>query len=316
MLVAALVGTLAPLLTVTLSVSTTLLLSMLLLRVRLSFGTDACLILMEESDDRSRRAQFLPPVSLSHTPHPQHQYTRSAAAAQSSTAFLWQLAYPRVAAKTLSYASPGCFENNVKCIPSTLNEVLTPTGVVMPRVVHRVLDPQVESTVEGGNPLLVLRLVARGNNNPHPANKPEHGKTKQPQDINPRVIVVGDVHGCLDELQALLEKAEYDKERDSVVLVGDLVNKGPKSAETVRYAREQGFFTVRGACVRACFDGGGGGGGFCKGSDVSSSFPASPFFTRHFPQAITTTARWRHSTSAGSSGGRARSPRATATWPT
>jgi len=31
----------------------------------------------------------------------------------------------------------------VKSIPSALNEVLTPTGVVMPRVVHRVLDAQV-----------------------------------------------------------------------------------------------------------------------------------------------------------------------------
>lgn len=68
-----------------------------------------------------------------------------------------------------------------------------------------------------------------------------------PQDLNSRVIVVGDVHGCLDELQALLEKAQYDSNKDSVVLVGDLVNKGPKSAETVRYAREQGFYSVRGA---------------------------------------------------------------------
>lgn len=38
----------------------------------------------------------------------------------------------------------------------------------------------------------------------------------------------------------------YDPKRDLVVLVGDLVNKGPRSAEVVAYARECGFASVRG----------------------------------------------------------------------
>jgi bis(5'-nucleosyl)-tetraphosphatase (symmetrical) len=71
------------------------------------------------------------------------------------------------------------------------------------------------------------------------------------------VLVIGDVHGCLDELRALLAKANYSREKDSVVLVGDLVNKGPKSAETVRFAREQGFFSVRGTYLRRESRGGG-----------------------------------------------------------
>lgn len=60
------------------------------------------------------------------------------------------------------------------------------------------------------------------------------------------MLIVGDVHGCLDELRTLLAKARYNKNKDTVVLVGDLVNKGPKSSATVRFAREQGFYAVRG----------------------------------------------------------------------
>jgi hypothetical protein len=43
--------------------------------------------------------------------------------------------------------------------------------------------------------------------------------------------LVGDVHGCADELDALLAKIAHDAQRDVLVLVGDMVNKGPKSAE-------------------------------------------------------------------------------------
>lgn len=61
-----------------------------------------------------------------------------------------------------------------------------------------------------------------------------------------RTIVVGDVHGCLDELQELLSVCDYNPQTTRVVLVGDLVNKGPKSAECVRFVREKGFACVRG----------------------------------------------------------------------
>ena len=61
-----------------------------------------------------------------------------------------------------------------------------------------------------------------------------------------RTILVGDVHGCLDELKSLLQACGFDASTDHVVLVGDLVNKGPHSAETVAYARESGFACVRG----------------------------------------------------------------------
>ena len=73
---------------------------------------------------------------------------------------------------------------------------------------------------------------------------PPHGTMATPQPRNS--IVVGDVHGCLDELKQLLRDCEYDTRVDQVILVGDLVNKGPASAGVVRYAREQNFLAVFG----------------------------------------------------------------------
>jgi len=71
-----------------------------------------------------------------------------------------------------------------------------------------------------------------------------------------RTIFVGDVHGCLDELLALLRLAEVDLgrrgqdsqsgRRDQVILVGDLTAKGPDSAGVLALLREQGFRAVLG----------------------------------------------------------------------
>lgn len=50
---------------------------------------------------------------------------------------------------------------------------------------------------------------------------------------------LGDVQGCFDELQQLLRKAGFRK-TDRLWLVGDLVNRGPKSLEVLRYVRDLG----------------------------------------------------------------------------
>ena len=51
---------------------------------------------------------------------------------------------------------------------------------------------------------------------------------------------IGDIQGCFDELKALLERCHYSADRDELWFVGDLVNRGPKSLETLRFVRSLG----------------------------------------------------------------------------
>jgi bis(5'-nucleosyl)-tetraphosphatase (symmetrical) len=46
---------------------------------------------------------------------------------------------------------------------------------------------------------------------------------------------IGDIQGCYDSLQCLLEKIAFNPELDTLWLVGDLINRGPDSLTTLRY---------------------------------------------------------------------------------
>ncbi|KAJ9666957.1 hypothetical protein H2201_002790 [Coniosporium apollinis] len=61
-----------------------------------------------------------------------------------------------------------------------------------------------------------------------------------------RLVFVGDVHGCKDELVALLAKVGFQQSRDHLILTGDIVAKGPDSAGVVSLARDLGASCVRG----------------------------------------------------------------------
>lgn len=52
--------------------------------------------------------------------------------------------------------------------------------------------------------------------------------------------LVGDIQGCFDDLCDLLEQAQFDPHHDELWLAGDLVARGPKSLETLRFVKELG----------------------------------------------------------------------------
>ena len=61
-----------------------------------------------------------------------------------------------------------------------------------------------------------------------------------------RTIIVGDVHGCIDELKTLLASVQFDKTKDRLIFAGDLIDRGPDSGAVVRFVRLGGYECVCG----------------------------------------------------------------------
>ena len=57
---------------------------------------------------------------------------------------------------------------------------------------------------------------------------------------------IGDLQGCYEPLQALLQQVEFDPARDRLWFVGDLVNRGPDSLQCLRFVKSLG---ERAICV-------------------------------------------------------------------
>lgn len=60
-----------------------------------------------------------------------------------------------------------------------------------------------------------------------------------------RTIFIGDVHGCAHELRLMLERLAPGP-RDRVILLGDLINRGPDSAGAIAIAAEHNLECLRG----------------------------------------------------------------------
>jgi len=54
------------------------------------------------------------------------------------------------------------------------------------------------------------------------------------------IYAVGDIQGCYDALQCLLEQIEFEPGVDQLWVAGDLVNRGPKSLKTLRFLKSLG----------------------------------------------------------------------------
>lgn len=52
-----------------------------------------------------------------------------------------------------------------------------------------------------------------------------------------RLIIIGDVHGCIRELEKLLKKVKPQK-KDRIIFLGDLINRGPDSKAVLELARD------------------------------------------------------------------------------
>lgn len=53
-------------------------------------------------------------------------------------------------------------------------------------------------------------------------------------------FAVGDVQGCATELERLLDAVQFEPGTDRLILLGDLINRGPRSLDTLRLARSLG----------------------------------------------------------------------------
>lgn len=59
-------------------------------------------------------------------------------------------------------------------------------------------------------------------------------------------IFIGDVHGCYEELIALLKKVSFDKNNDRLIFLGDLVHKGPDSAKVIEFVYQNSYEMILG----------------------------------------------------------------------
>lgn len=63
--------------------------------------------------------------------------------------------------------------------------------------------------------------------------------------MNGRIIAIGDIHGCHQEFAELLERLAPTKD-DRLILLGDLVNRGPDSCKVIDLARRHRALSLLG----------------------------------------------------------------------
>jgi serine/threonine protein phosphatase 1 len=67
-----------------------------------------------------------------------------------------------------------------------------------------------------------------------------------PRNTKGRDFIVGDIHGAFSLLEKALEEADFDPEKDRVISVGDLIDRGPEPLRCLEFLKQPWFFAVRG----------------------------------------------------------------------
>lgn len=69
---------------------------------------------------------------------------------------------------------------------------------------------------------------------------------KLPKNTKGRDFVVGDIHGAFDLLDKALEEVNFDPEKDRLISVGDLIDRGKDSRRCLEYLEKPWFYALRG----------------------------------------------------------------------
>ena len=66
------------------------------------------------------------------------------------------------------------------------------------------------------------------------------------QNTTGRDFIVGDIHGYVSKLMQQLEQVNFDPQTDRVICTGDLIDRGPESAQALNLLDEEWFYSVIG----------------------------------------------------------------------
>lgn len=75
---------------------------------------------------------------------------------------------------------------------------------------------------------------------------PIDGNSRSHRARSRRLVFVGDIHGCKDELVMLLDKVKFNPKHDHLITTGDMIDKGPDSLGVVDLLRKMNASCVRG----------------------------------------------------------------------
>jgi len=75
-----------------------------------------------------------------------------------------------------------------------------------------------------------------------------------------RDFVVGDIHGCYDQLMNALSYEGFNRSNDRLFSVGDIIDRGPDSEKCLKLLQEPWFHMVRGNHEEMLINACGGGG--------------------------------------------------------